>query len=556
VIQQPSSPTSLDGIISVNVTGGTSPYSYFWSGGQRTQTLFGVSQGIYEVVVTDFSWPDGGPDFTASTICSLAGPTPTPTQTMTPTPSNTPPAQCVELCMIITEPILFGPAQFVCNGVINGQFSWVSEFNGKLFYIIWNPINTKFIVYQDSDAITPFLVDGSVVATEVLSSIPVAGWQFYGGTANGNITVTTGSCPEYEPLSLEVFSTNNSCRGMVNCDGSITANVQGGLSPYYYSINGGITTQESPSFNNQCPNDYEVTVYDSAGNQQSSVTTIGYNDTPETYQLSITNFGAPVSSIINNVSNNLTQTYKIISTPQIPIGVTISFNLSISNIKTYQGPGNGTIDNTLIITKNGIQQTPTFETNVPVIGDRPNCSPDLETGITQTNSVVLTMSYNDEIEIIENSNLNLTNPNGGNNRCTTTLTQTISSNIMETSVDGNECLTSVGSSRTLLENSITYVPQITPIPDVLTHESYGSGFGPLLCQPDWGPFGFLYSYASQGTSPAVGITIYQNRGANNVLSNPIPSTVATNGLGWQGGQRYLFTVTGAPGVITTITPCT
>jgi hypothetical protein len=116
VIQNPSSPTSLDGIISVNVTGGTAPYSYYWNGNAGAQTLFGVTQGDYEILVTDFSWPDGGPDYTASTICSLFGPTPTQTPTMTPTPTSTRPIQCVDLCMIITDPILFGPAQFVCNG--------------------------------------------------------------------------------------------------------------------------------------------------------------------------------------------------------------------------------------------------------------------------------------------------------------------------------------------------------------------------------------------------------------------------------------------------------
>jgi hypothetical protein len=463
VIQNPSSPTSLDGIISVNVTGGTAPYSYYWNGNAGAQTLYGVTQGDYEILVTDFSWPDGGPDYTASTICSLFGPTPTQTPTMTPTPTSTQPIQCVELCMIITDPILFGPAQFVCNGVINGQFSWVSESNGKLFYIIWNPTNTKFIVYQDSEATTPFLVDGSVVATEVLSPIPVAGWQFYGGTANGNITVTTGSCPEYSPLSLNLYATNNSCLNMVNCDGSITANAQGGLAPYYYSINGGITTQESPSFNGYCPNNYEVTVYDSAGNQQSSVVNVGYNGSPVTYQLSITNFGSPVSSTVPNVSDDLTQTYKIVSVPPIPVGLTISFNLSISNTKTYQGPGNGTIDNILVVTKNNVPQTLTFVSNAPVIGTRANCSPDLQTGITQTNSVILTMSYGDEIEITENSNLILTNPAGGDlNRCLTSLIQDISSNITQTEVFGNECSTAVGGSRDLLENSISYIPTTEP----------------------------------------------------------------------------------------------
>jgi len=50
------------------------------------------------------------------------------------------------------------------------------------------------------------------------------------------------------------------------------------------------------------------------------------------------------------------------------------------------------------------------------------------------------------------------------NRCLTSLIQDISSNITQTEVVGNECSTAVGGSRTLLENSISYVPVTIPNP--------------------------------------------------------------------------------------------
>ena len=71
VIQSPTESNPLGGILSLNVTGGTAPYSFFWAGGQRDQTLFGIGAGSYEVIVTDYRWPDGEPDgvsdYTAST---------------------------------------------------------------------------------------------------------------------------------------------------------------------------------------------------------------------------------------------------------------------------------------------------------------------------------------------------------------------------------------------------------------------------------------------------------------------------------------------------------
>jgi hypothetical protein len=458
VIQNPTSPTSLDGIISVNVTGGTAPYSYFWSGGQRTQTLFGVPQGTYEVVVVDYYG-----DFTASTICSLVGPSPTSTPTMTPTPSSTPPLQCVEVCMVITNPrggTEFGPAQFTCNGIINGEFSWVSTNTGKLIYIIWNPDTQRFTLYQDDTTTTLFLLNGSIVATSVQTTIPLAGWQFYGGASTGNITVTSGTCPEYPPLAISIISNDNSCQNIVNCDGSIIVTASGGLEPYEYSLNGGISTQLSPSFNNLCPNNYIVTVYDSNGNEQSSVVTIGFNSNPITYQLSVVDIG---SSTIQtpNISTTLTKNYEIQSVPPIPIGTSITFNLTFSNTKTYQGPGNGTINNTFVVSKNGTPQTPILVSNLPVVTNRPNCSPNTQTGVTQTNTITLTMTSGDSILITDSSQLTFTNPQGSvQTNCTTTLSQSITSNITQVSVIGNECATAVGSSRNVLENSISYIPTI------------------------------------------------------------------------------------------------
>jgi hypothetical protein len=570
VIQNPSSPTSLDGIISVNVTGGTAPYSYFWAGGQRTQTLVGVPQGIYEVVVTDFRWPDGAPDgtpdFTATTICSLVGPTPTSTPTMTPTPSNTPPPQCVEICMLLTDPkgvVLFGPAQFTCNGMINGQFSWISTNTGKTFYIIWDSNSSRFVVYQDDTGTTPFLINGSIIATPILSTIPLSGWQFYGGTSNGNVTVTSGTCPEYPPFTISILSNNNSCRGLRNCDGSITVVASGGLAPYYYSINNGATTQTSPTFNNLCVNNYIVTGYDSLGNSQSSTVTIGYDSNPVTYQLSVVDFGTPIQNGMPNQSNTLTKTYKIESNPPIPVGTSISFNLTFSNTKTYQGPGNGTIDNVFAITKNSVSLTPTFVSNIPVVTNRPNCSPNIETGVTQTNSIQLTMTSGDDILITTTSELNLTSPSGSTQtNCTTTLIQSITSNILISGVTGNQCSSTVGSSRTVLDHSITYVPVVIPVPKILRHDSYGSA-APIgvaafnsLCNPLRPVYGYLYSYEDEGTLPVPGITLYQFVDSNNVLSGPIPSIPTIyNGIGWNGGQKYVITISGAPGIITTITPC-
>jgi len=51
---QNACPSSLSGAAQVSATGGVLPYSYFWSGGQTTNTIVGQSAGTYLVTVTDF----------------------------------------------------------------------------------------------------------------------------------------------------------------------------------------------------------------------------------------------------------------------------------------------------------------------------------------------------------------------------------------------------------------------------------------------------------------------------------------------------------------------
>jgi large repetitive protein len=42
-----------DGQASVNVSGGTMPYSYLWSNGATTSTITGLTAGVYNITVTD-----------------------------------------------------------------------------------------------------------------------------------------------------------------------------------------------------------------------------------------------------------------------------------------------------------------------------------------------------------------------------------------------------------------------------------------------------------------------------------------------------------------------
>ncbi|MCB9289073.1 MAG: hypothetical protein H6560_17320 [Lewinellaceae bacterium] len=53
--QQPTCPTSNDGVLSVSASGGNGPYEYIWSTGFTGPVHSGLNHGAYSVTVTDFS---------------------------------------------------------------------------------------------------------------------------------------------------------------------------------------------------------------------------------------------------------------------------------------------------------------------------------------------------------------------------------------------------------------------------------------------------------------------------------------------------------------------
>ena len=152
VILSPSSSTSNDGILSLNVTGGTSPYSFYWNTGQRTQTLTNVGQGVYQCTVVDYYG-----DYSATTICAMLAPTATPTPSVTTTPTVTPSPACPKLCFIAISPeSTYGPWQFNCNGMFNGKTTW----NYGSYNIVWSGKRWEIV---GSDMTTPFVaVNGEI----------------------------------------------------------------------------------------------------------------------------------------------------------------------------------------------------------------------------------------------------------------------------------------------------------------------------------------------------------------------------------------------------------
>ena len=465
-ISQPKTSSSLDGILSLIVTGGTSPYSYYWAGGQRSQTLVGVPQGTYEVVVVDYYG-----DYTASTICSLLAPTATITPSPTATPTVTPSGTAPQLCFIAIGGTSYGPWQFVGNGSRNGKTTWTS--NGD-YNITWSSSRNRWEILG-SDNITPFSpVGGGLFASTTTALYPDAGWGLVGGTQTYSATVTQGKCPSNIPLQVALTSENSSCNTNTNCNGSITVNATYGVSPYVFSINNGVTFQTASVFTNLCPGTYTILTSDATNATNRQTISVGFDSQPITYQLSLSaNTNATQTITTDNYASNTTYLEAVV-TPPLPVGVTVSFNLTVSSVKTYNGPGTGTITDNITITEGAIVKTPSTTSSTSQTGSRPNCNPESQVVVTEADTYSLSMNSRTKILITDTSILEITNGEAGaQSNCLTNLDQTIYAQFTVPSIQGCNCCSVIADSSLVAinNNSTTFVPNSAPITSTVTANS-------------------------------------------------------------------------------------
>jgi hypothetical protein len=422
----PTSSTSSDGVLSVLITGGTAPYSFYWEGGQRSQTLYDIPQGSYEVTVVDYYG-----DYTSTIVCGLFPVTPTPTTTTTPTPTPTVTPTYPNLCLIyVGTNASYGPIQFILNGNINGKPTWTSVYDGTQLDIEWSEQNSRWEIQGWS------FTSGIPVSVNT-SNVPDSSWSIAGGQ-QAQLSMTQGTCPDYIPLMSIPTVQNQTCPA--NNNGSITLRTNYGVPPYEYSIDNGITYQSSNVFQGLGSGTYTVITKDSATPTNSTLNNIV---TISSNQSGTINYviGVELINTTNTSPGTQIATWKVYVDPPLSVGTTISFTLFTGNIKAYYEPGLGTIVGTTVVKKNNSTVTPT-STQSPsslVTSPRSGCSPYLSGVTTDSKTYDMTISYGDIISGTSTSILTIDTPVTGSNGCITKVEQSIILNTFNTSINGGVC---------------------------------------------------------------------------------------------------------------------
>jgi hypothetical protein len=417
-ISEPSSSNANDGILSLKITGGTSPYNITWGNGAKTKTIYGIGVNSYPVQVVDFYG-----DYTANTICYLVEPSPTPTNTTTPTPTPTVTPYWPNLCLsaIYVDDSVFGPLDFTFSDFVNGKPTWT---NGDLV-IFWNPRNNRWEIQGWT-----FKPKTPISTNESL--IPIDNWSNAGGIA-AEITVTEGSCVTL-PLQFTIRKENSLCND--GCTGSISINAFGGTPGYLYS-NNGTTYQTSPIFTSLCPGPYTIYVKDNVDTIISQPINVENNNSVISYNASVIIESQEL--LTNELTTSVQQLkWRLFVTPQLPIGTSISFQLNVNNLQYLNGPGTGTIVGLTTINDGGSTVPQATIQTQAVSYSRPGCSLNTTVQTTKSQNYNLTLSYGETITGTSLSTLTITDPQSAEG-CITTLVQNINISLNEIVINGCSC---------------------------------------------------------------------------------------------------------------------
>jgi len=311
-----SCPGGNDGTVTATPIGGTAPYTYQWSNGGTTQTITGLSAGIYRVTVTDAT----GCTAEGSGMVSTPDPLNLQVSVINPTCLGENDGQAIATTMGGLAPYSYewstGATGMILNNLAAGTYMvTVTDANGCQEMMTVSLVNQSnlavdldgTVVLCEGDnggSLTAIVTDGVMpysyewsngATTPTIDNLPAGTYTVTVTDANGCTVSETITIEESPTLNLRITSTEISCHGA--SEGSATVIATGGTPPYSYLWNTGATTE---TISNLAAGTYTVTVTDANDCQKMISVTITEPDefTVDVAKQDVICFGQSNASIL------------------------------------------------------------------------------------------------------------------------------------------------------------------------------------------------------------------------------------------------------------------
>lgn len=291
-----------DGTVDLTVTGGTAPYSYYWSTGDTTQDLTGLIEGLYSVIVTDANGCSSQLTVGVNTINTLV-------LNIATTNSG-----CNETVGVASISVSGGSAPYqylwstgdttaLIDSLAAGPYSvTVIDANGctaeeSQTIVGPAPISVSIVSTPSEcgeDNGTAEVIIGGIIANPAILWSNGDTTAFIDGLAPGAYTVTVtdpNGCSE--EITTSVANSSNITIALTatdaNCgsnNGSVASTVTGGNGIYSYLWSTGDTTG---SITGVGAGTYTLTVTDSSGCMNFEIASVGNIDGPSITLASVVN---------------------------------------------------------------------------------------------------------------------------------------------------------------------------------------------------------------------------------------------------------------------------
>ncbi len=363
---------NCDGTITTSPSGGTSPYTYFWSDGQTTQTASGLCAGTYDVIVIDANNCTAYDTLTVNNPTAITGNITVNDATCnvcdgdaTANPAN----GVAPYTYLWSDGQTTQTAVGLCAGV---YYVTITDNTGcsDIDTVIVNNATGPSLTMASTDETCSGLCNGSATVTATGGTTPYSyQWddpnnQTLATASNlcaGFYTVTVtdaNNCSSIDTVTIQtstigatiISTTDVSCYG--NCDGTAVANATSGTPNYSYVWNP--TGQNSSSATNLCAGNYVVTITDANNCSDSATATIN-EPMPLAITINSTNIScngscdgsamamvtggtAPYTYSWNTLPLQTTQSISNLCAGQYIVTVTDANNCTISDTVTITEP--------------------------------------------------------------------------------------------------------------------------------------------------------------------------------------------------------------------------